>query len=804
MPPSAPLGHHGAMLGTRGFAPLALTLALAGGPGLAAPCVPLPSVPTLGTPPGDPPGNRVDYTIEARVDTGPMTLAGSETVRFTNRTDTPTAELWFHLYWNAFSSHRSTHLTESGGKLRGVAIDEGWGWQRLTQLRAQDTDLLPTLTVETPDDDNEFDRTVVRCTLPREVKPGETLEIELAWEAQIPRVRRRTGYKGNFLFLAQWFPKLGVFEGARGWNCHQFHASTEFYSDYGAYDVTLDLPKEYEKKIGATGVLAGPPQLAGERVRTRFVAPGQAELEQPEASAKTPWVHDFAWTADPDFKRFTRTFHFDAWLQRFDVEVAAVQKALGPKKNLRLRDVDVMVLVQPERERQWERHYEAACAALFFYGLWFGEYPHSHITVVDPAWGAGAAGGMEYPTLVTGGTRLWPTERSHVPEGVVVHETGHQFWYGLVGNNEFESGWLDEGFNSFSDSETLVRAFGRSYASTDFSGVPLEGVAPVPGPSATGLAGALAGQAIPLPWLDWDLKPLAIDGAIGWWRDQPLVTYVQQSSDPRDNDRVRALSALQLDPLDSPSFRHADQRSYALNSYTRTALALRTLSGLVGRDKFLAGMRHYSETWRYRHPYPQDFFDTFCAGAGVDVQWFFESVFRGTGTVDWSVTVEQAREREPKGFAQLDATSVPTKLGAAPTAENAPENAENGGEAASEGKRENAARAERPWKAVATVVRRGELRLPVEIELTFDDGTRERRTWTREEQERKRWLKLEHTGAKKLASVRVDPDGLVPLDLDRSNDAWFDVPDGLAPVRWSERAFQRWLQLLHWQAGIGG
>ncbi|MBM3991042.1 MAG: M1 family metallopeptidase [Planctomycetes bacterium] len=727
-------------------------------------------------------GNRVDYQIEARVDTATMTLEGRERVRFTNRTAVATDELWLHLYWNAFSSNRSTHLRESGGKLRGVELDSGWGWQRITSLRALDADLAHTLTVEAVDDSNGDDRTVVRCQLPRAVAPGETLEIELAWLAQIPRVRRRTGHKGDFLFMAQWFPKLGVFEGERGWNCHQFHASTEFFSDWGTYEVTLDLPAEYEGKIATTGVLAEPATRADGRVRARFVAPSLTDRERLDATGRVPWVHDFAWTADPDFKPRTRTFHFDEWRSRFDTEVAFVQGALGADKNLRLRDVEVTVLVQPERERQWERHYEATCAALFFYGLWFGEYPLSHLTVVDPAWGASAAGGMEYPALITAGTRLFTTPSMHTPEGVVVHEAGHQFWYGLVGNNEFESGWLDEGFNSFSDSETLARAFGNSLAATWYSSLPLERVAPVPGIAATGVAAALSARRIPLPWVDWELQPLATGGGVEWWRDQPLLGFTRARSDPRASDRTRALTDPARDPIDTVGFRHLDQRSYAQNSYPRTAAALRTLSGLVGRERFVQGMRHYAEKWRYRHPKPQDFFDTFSAGAGVDVQWFFEEVFRGTGTLDWSVSVEQRRAPDARGFAQADALA---EWEAWPKVERA--------------KDEQA-----KWDTTVTLLRRGELRLSVEVELVFDDGTRERHEWTREAQGERRWWKLELSGARKLVSARIDPQRRYQLDLDRSNDAWHHEQDELAPLRWSERAFAHWLSLLFWQAGIGG
>ena len=727
-------------------------------------------------------GNRVDYRIEARVDTAAMTLDGRERVRFTNRTAVATDEVWFHLYWNAFSSNRSTHLVESGGKLRGVEIDSGWGWQRVTGLRALDTDLLGTLTVETPDDANADDRTVVRCKLPRAVAPGETLELDVEWSAKIPRVRRRTGHKGDFLFIAQWFPKLGVFEGERGWNCHQFHAPTEFFSDWGTYDVTLDLPAEYEGKIGATGVLAEPASRADGRVRARFVAPSLTDRERLDATGRVPWVHDFAWTADPDYKPRTRTFHFDEWRQRFDTEVAFVQKALGAEKNLRLRDVEVTVLSQPEREKQWERHYEATCAALFFYGLWFGEYPLSHITVVDPAWGASAAGGMEYPAIFTAGTRLFATPSMHTPEGVVVHEAGHQFWYGLVGNNEFESGWLDEGFNSFADAETMARAFGSSLATTWYSSLPVERVAPVPGIADTGVAAALSARRIPLPWVDWELQPLATGGGIEWWRDQPLFGFTSARSDPRASDRTRALTDPARDPLDTLGFRHLDQRSDAQNSYPRTAVALRSLSGLVGRERFVLGMRHYSERWRYRHPTPQDFFETFSAGAGVDVRWFFEEVFRGTGTLDWSVSVEQQREKDALGFGQADARS----------------------EWSERPKVERAKDEQPPWRTTVTLLRRGELRLPVEVELAFDDGARERHEWTREAQGERRWWKLELSGARKLVWARIDPDQRYQLDLDRSNDAWHHEEDELAPLRWSERAFAHWLSLLFWQAGIGG
>jgi hypothetical protein len=734
-------------------------------------------------PPAGP--NRVDYRIEARVETARRRLVGSQTVSFENRTDHATSELWFHLYWNAFANNLSTHMVETGGKLRGTKVEDGWGWQRVLSVRAHGEELSGTLAFQQPDDGNADDRTVFKVDLPRPVGPGEKLDVEVEWEAQFPRLRRRTGYKGDFLFAAHWFPALGVFEGARGWNCHQFHENTEFYSDYGTYDVTLDLPQQYEKKVFATGVIAGSPTRAGNRVRTRFLAPDPVDRERFDAFRKRPLVHTFTWTADPDFKVFTKTFHFDRWAERHDRDVGIAQQALGKDVDLRLRNVEVRVLIQPEHEKQWERHYEATCAALFFYGLWFGEYPYSHVTVVDPAWGAAQAGGMEYPTLFTAGTRLWTTPRMHSPESVTVHECGHQFWYGLVGNNEFEAAWLDEGLNSYADSETLWRVYGSALSVTDYAHIPFHGSSPAPGPGTSGIDALLSARRIEVPMTGFSLTPLRPSGFVDWWRDQPLLTFVEEWTDPRWGDRIRYLGDPDRDPIDTRAWKFADRRSYTANSYAKTAVALRTLRGIVGEERFLRGMRGFAEDWRYRHPASQDFVESFCAGAESDVRWYFEEVFRGTATLDWSVSVEQAREEAPRGVfqANLEQEGPRAEFVDLPAAE---------------------AGAERPWVADVRVVRRGELRLPLELELRFDDGTSERRTWARDAQDGSKWFEIRVRGERKLVSVVLDPDRACYLDADLSDNAWHDRECEVAPWRWSERVFQRFLQLLHWQAGIGG
>jgi hypothetical protein len=799
---------------------------------------------------------RVDYDIAARLlrvereDGGEILtrwrLEGQETIRWTNGSGEPVSDLWFHLYLNAFANSRSISMLgrRDGGVGRGrvdLAGEWWWGWQRVDALAFEGQDLLPSLSWESPHADEGAqgsgaepraeapqDRTVFRVELPRPIEPGETAEIEVRWTSQLPRVRQRTGTKGDFLFVAQWFPKLGVYEAGRGWNCHTFHSMSEFFSDYGHYRVTLDMPKEYSERVGGGGVRTQDLVKGGQRVEVVFESPSRADRERPDAYGKLPLVHDFAWTADPDFVVYSSTFEFDTWAKEYVHEVELAQRAAGADVDLGCRDVAVTVLLQPEHQDQAERHFRATCAALFYYGLWYGEYPYEHITVLDPAWGAGAAGGMEYPTLFTCGTRMFAHPLSHSPEGVTVHECGHQFWYGLVGNNEFESAWLDEGFNTFTDGEVMARVYGRRHGTTSYLRRPHLGVQATRVPEGGGWSRILLGRGWDLDFLEglWvldklsgvTLDPLRPSDVLDWWRDQPLLTLVPETEDPRWGDRAAYLRDPASDPVDTWSFRYADRQSYRVNSYQRTAVTLRSLAGLVGWESFLRGMRHYARKWRYGHPTPDDFFADFQEGAGVDVQWYFDAAFRSTKTIDWAVEVRQARSRPEVGyFPQPDGTfeeKLPASAREAGPREVVVDEAAAGAEPVAPAQ-------PRPREDRAQVVeillrRRGELCLPLPWRITIEhvakEGERQLEdevrdfVWTREEQLARAWTKLDFDlpPDRRVKSVVLDPERLCFFDLDMSDNQWFAERDRLAPIRWAERGFVQYQHLLHWFSGLGG
>jgi hypothetical protein len=528
-----------------------------------------PPAPAAEPAPGARSPRNASYWIEATLNPKARTIAGKETLTWRNTSRSATSELRLHLYYNAWRNSRSTWLREGLLFRRNLDLSDrqqaDWGWTQVTGVRliglggAPPLDLTAQLRYASPDDGNPDDRTVLVVALPRPVTPGETINVAVDWTSQVPRTFSRTGGIGNYFFLAQWFPKVGVLEDA-GWNCHQFHSGTEFFADYGIYDVSLTVPKGWT--VGATG-----------RQRETRDAGDTTTHHYYEED-----VHDFAWTTSPDF--LVRTARFE-------------HPGLPP--------VEMRLLLQPEHASQADRHFNATRAALRYYGTWFGPYPYGHITIVDPAWQSGS-GGMEYPTLFTAGSRWLAPAGVTTPEGVTVHECGHQFWYGMVGNNEFEDAWMDEGFNTFSTARTIDAAYTPNYYSERFFG---------------GF----------VPWV---------------YRDLPVS---RGDEDGLDSYRGGA----KLDAQSTPSWRYSPGAGGAL-SYSKTALWLHTLERYLGWPTMQRVMSTYFERWRFRHPKPQDFFAVVNEVSGRDMTWFFDQVYRGSNTFDYAVDALRSGPISVSGF----------------------------------------------------------------------------------------------------------------------------------------------------------
>ena len=612
--------------------------------------------------PGESPRNA-NYTLAATLNPQAATVTGTGLLTWRNTSSRAATALQFHLYWNAWRDPSSSWLREQSlGRnwtlARRPASDRGS--IDLTTLAlitpGQKHDLLPRARFIAPDDGNADDRTVLEVTLDRAVAAGDTIQLDLGWTAKVPRTYARTGRIGNYFFIAQWFPKIGVFEDG-GWNTHQFHAATEFFSDFGVYDVSLTVPTGWT--IGATGREQWKTENSDGTTTHRYL---QAD------------VHDFAWTTSPDFVERRERFE---------------EPGLPP--------VEMRLLLQPEHLEQADRHFRATRTTLKYYGTWFGAYPYSHITIVDPVaivspgWQGESTGGLEYPTLFTAGTRWFAPWMGTQPESVTIHEAGHQFWYGAVATNEFEHAWMDEGLNTYSTARALAEGYPPQFVTVE-----------------------------------------RYFGGLGFW----AYTDAPWSRDI-DGNRLNAFRPVaSFDDQSTPSWKYWPGSASAI-TYNKTALWLATLEKMLGWptvQKILA--THYARG-TFRHPTPDEFFAIANEVSGRDLTWFFDAVHRSSATFDYAV--EQVTEN-----------------GVGPT----------------------------PFLSTVVVRRLGDGIFPVPVRVRFDDGTETVEAWDG----RDRWHAFTYRKTARVATVEVDPERVLLLDLNYTNNSWTARPRAAeAASRWAWR-----------------
>ena len=646
------------------------------------------------------------YTLrmEANYDADEFRLTGVQYLRWQNTADVEIADLWFHHYLNAFANNRSTFMKESGGQLRGDNFDgKRWGWIEVTAMTLADgTDLKAVEQYVSPDDGNPEDRTVARYPLPQPLAPGEWVEMEIHFEAQLPTIFARTGAEGDYVLAGQWFPKIAVFEPAGmrgreepGWNCHQFHANSEFYADFGNYDVTLTLPERYQGKIGATGQMQSE-EVADGKVTVRFTQDG---------------VHDFAWTGWPEFLVYDD--HFDP---QADVSPEFRQKMselLGlSAAELELLPIDIKLFVGPSHDFHTKRFFEAAKAAIRSYGMRLGPYPWPTMTMVDPPYGTRGSGGMEYPTFITLGTDnltrlpMFKNTQIYEPgETVTVHEFGHNFFQGMIATNEFEESWLDEGFNSYMEMVAMEDNYGER---------------------------------------------LRFFGTV-----QPRL----------ESERASVVGGAFADPMATRSWEFYSRGSYAANSYPRTSVTLRHMERFLGEAVFARALRTYFQRYRFQHPSTADFERTIEEATGLDLGWFYAQALHGTVELDYSIRrLRNGKVGKPKGIFWQNGERVEL-----PKKEDQGEGEEEVADDSDEAEED-----ETIYESSVTVYRDGEFRHPVTVELTFDDGTVERKEWDGQD----RWHRYTFVRTAQLEKAVVDPDGILALESNRLNNGQTSEEDG--------------------------
>ncbi len=363
------------------------------------------------------------YKIDASLNTVSKIVSCTMEAFWVNRSGDIVPDIRMHLYLNAFKSNKTTYYKESGGSPGTKESDYGWIAIRSLKNR-EGTDLIPMMQYISPDDGNAEDLTVIKIDLPKPALPGDTVFLKINFESKLPSKIIRTGYNDDFYFVAQWFPKFGVYEPAGmryairgGWNCHQFHENSEFYSNHSVYDVKITLPKEYV--VGSGGMLINSSDLAGGKKTLTYRAED---------------IVDFAWTAWPGY-----TIYTDQW-----------------------KSVKLTLLIPEDRITQVDRQFKAVKNALEYFTENIGPYPWPYLTFVDPPGKGAGAGGMEYTTFFTSISSYIMPEFLHLPEMVTIHEFGHAYFMGILANNEFEEPWLDEGLNTFWEEIAVDHYYGNN------------------------------------------------------------------------------------------------------------------------------------------------------------------------------------------------------------------------------------------------------------------------------------------------------------------------------------------------------
>ena len=379
-----------------------------------------------------------NYEMQIKLDTASKKLISHTKLIWNNPSADTIKDLQFHLYYNAFKNSESTFFKERGmPALFKKSMEEecNWSWVDIKNMTDQyGNDLAANMHYYQPDDDNTADQSVLRVPLPRAVMPYETIEIEFDWVGRIPKTMVRTGYNKDFYFMAQWFPKLGVYEpqGMRGvekggWNCHQYHSSGEYYSDFGNYKVSMNVPENFI--VGSSGTMSNEPIANNDLTKTWTF-----EVED---------VIDFAWGASPHFV----------------------------ESKMNWKGVEIRLLTYPEHEHFKERYFDILPKTMDYFEERFEKYPYPSLTIIAPPFHGIFTGGMEYPTLITTLNNCLLPTGVRSTEILTIHEFVHQYFQQIVATNEQEEAWMDEGITNFYEGQVMDMVYGEKSSTIDFMGI---------------------------------------------------------------------------------------------------------------------------------------------------------------------------------------------------------------------------------------------------------------------------------------------------------------------------------------------
>ena len=370
---------------------------------------------------------EVNYQIDVSLNDEDHTLSAYEKIEYKNNSPDELTFIWFHIWPNAYKDDSTAYAKQAGPRSSFAKSDSlERGFIDSLDFKVNGKQVKWTLHPEWID--------VVKIELNEVLKPGQTINIETPFFVKIPKVFSRLGHTGKHYEITQWYPKPAVYD-SKGWHPMPYLNQGEFYSEFGTFDVKITLPKDY--KVMATGDLVnGEEEYAWLKGLTAFTdslnSLSKDELKKwikksqktkslenrPNAGSSTfefktlhfrqTNVHDFAWFADKK------------WLvQKGELSLPS-----------RPEPITLWSFYLPKNAELWRNSIEYLHDSGYWFSKYYGDYPYNHITAVDGDLSAG--GGMEYPNI----TVIATMPSKHLLEMVIMHEVGHNWFYGIIGSNE--------------------------------------------------------------------------------------------------------------------------------------------------------------------------------------------------------------------------------------------------------------------------------------------------------------------------------------------------------------------------------
>lgn len=505
----------------------------------------------------------VAYSIEAKVDDETDIISGNYQLVYWNNSPFPLKELFFHLHQNAAQPksyyenlNKSNRIPIKYGKYEqqglGTVCDS-------IQINGQ-----PVLA--------ELDNTVMKISLPQMLMSGDSLKVTMKFKTYFDtgsmrrRMKKFDSFNTKHYDGVQWYPAIAVYDRKFGWNTDQ-DLDKEYYGNFGSFDVKLNFPQEYV--VEAAGLLQNREEVMPDSLRKKYDLSNFAKVKPsdipsvivPKEKGKTKtWhfhaknVHNFAFTADPLYR-------------------------IG---ELEWNGIKVIALAQENHAAGWQQSAWFTMNVIKVYSMDFGMYAWPKIIVAD------AKDGMEYPMLtLDGGT--YPQH-----QGLLAHEVGHMWFYGMLGSNETYRASLDEGFAQFLTVWSLDKIVGEKRARLHKN----------------------------------KFIQNHLDSSDNRYENlyYPYLTHVTEGFDEPLNTHSSGFNG---------AIRHGG--NYGL-VYYKTGVMLYNLRYVLGEDLFLKAMKYYVEKWKFMHPYPEDFRQAIIEYTQVDLNWFFDEWLETTKNIDYAIT----------------------------------------------------------------------------------------------------------------------------------------------------------------------